>query len=114
MYIISMGIPEMQEFWDSLCTKVNSGSATKDEIKLYRKMGFYFLSFFLFLKHFSLCLFGYARSYLPHAGSLVVAYGFSVLSSLTRDLTCSTGSFLVGSQYIGQSTGCQLWSQGNS
>ena len=39
MYSIAMGIPEMQELWDNLCSKVDSGTATKDEIKLYKKMG---------------------------------------------------------------------------
>ncbi len=39
MYSIVMGIPEMRDFWDSLCAKVNSGSASKDEMKLYKKMG---------------------------------------------------------------------------
>ena len=39
MYSISMGIPEMQAFWESLSSKVNNGSATKDEIKLFKKMG---------------------------------------------------------------------------
>ena len=39
MYSISMGIPEMKEFWDSLCLKVNSGSASKDDLRLYKKMG---------------------------------------------------------------------------
>lgn len=39
MYNIVMGIPEMRDFWDSLCAKVNSGSASKDEMKLYKKMG---------------------------------------------------------------------------
>lgn len=39
MYSIHMGIPEMQELWENLCSKVDSGSATKDEIKLYKKMG---------------------------------------------------------------------------
>ena len=34
-----MGFPEMRDFWDSLCSKVNSGSASKDEMKLYKKMG---------------------------------------------------------------------------
>lgn len=34
-----MGIPEMQEFWNNLCSKVDLGIATKDEIKLYKKMG---------------------------------------------------------------------------
>ena len=39
MYSIVMGIPEMQEFWGTLCSKIKSGSATRDEIKLYKKMG---------------------------------------------------------------------------
>ena len=39
MYSIVMGIPEMQDFWSTLCSKVKSGSATKDEVKLYKKMG---------------------------------------------------------------------------
>ena len=39
MYSIVMRIPEMRDFWDSLCSKVNSGSASKDEMKLYKKMG---------------------------------------------------------------------------
>ena len=39
MYSIVMGIPEMQAFWDSLCFGIRSGSATKDEIKLYKKLG---------------------------------------------------------------------------
>ena len=39
MYSIVMGIPEMRDFWDNLCSKVNSGSASKDEMKLYKKMG---------------------------------------------------------------------------
>ena len=39
MYSIVMGIPEMHEFWDNLCSKVKSGKATKDELKLHKKMG---------------------------------------------------------------------------
>ena len=39
MYSIVMGIPEMRDFWDNLCSKVNSGAASKDEMKLYKKMG---------------------------------------------------------------------------
>ncbi len=39
MYSIVMGIPEMQDFWNTLCSKVKSGSATKDEVKLHKKMG---------------------------------------------------------------------------
>ena len=39
MYSIVMGIPEMRDFWDNLCSKVNSGLASKDEMKLYKKMG---------------------------------------------------------------------------
>ncbi|MBR5421522.1 MAG: hypothetical protein IK115_10270 [Lachnospiraceae bacterium] len=36
---IRLGIPEMKEFWDKLCAKINSGNANKDEIKLYKKVG---------------------------------------------------------------------------
>ena len=41
-----MGIPEMQEFWDKLQSKVKAGSATEDEKKLHKQMGktMYFLS----------------------------------------------------------------------
>ena len=39
MYVIRLGIPEMKELWESLCSKVKNGSASKDEIKLYNKMG---------------------------------------------------------------------------
>lgn len=39
MYSILMGIPEMQKFWDDLCSKVNAGTAAKDEIRLHRKIG---------------------------------------------------------------------------
>lgn len=39
MYSIVMGLPEMQDFWSTLCSKVKSGSATKDEVKLHKKMG---------------------------------------------------------------------------
>ena len=39
MYSIVMGIPEMKEFWDDLCSKINDGSANKNEIVLYKKMG---------------------------------------------------------------------------
>ena len=35
MYSIVMGLPEMQDFWSTLCSKVKSGSATKDEVKLH-------------------------------------------------------------------------------
>ena len=33
MFTIRMGIPEMEEFWEELGTKVDTGIATKDEIK---------------------------------------------------------------------------------
>lgn len=39
MYDILMGIPEMQELWDNLCAKVESGTAAKNEIKLHKQMG---------------------------------------------------------------------------
>ncbi len=36
---IRLGIPEMKDFWDGLCEKINSGKANKDEIILYKKVG---------------------------------------------------------------------------
>ena len=39
MYTIHMGIPEMESFWNDLCSKVNSGTANKNEIKLHKKIG---------------------------------------------------------------------------
>ena len=39
MYDIHMGIPEMQEFWESLSGRVKNESASKDEITLYKKLG---------------------------------------------------------------------------
>lgn len=39
MFLIRMGVPEMEEFWDMLEKKVEEGSATRDENKLYRKIG---------------------------------------------------------------------------
>lgn len=39
MFSIHMGVPEMEEFWNTLCTSVESGTATKEKIKLYEKMG---------------------------------------------------------------------------
>ena len=37
MLSIHMGIPEMDEFWSKLTEKNHSGTATKDEVKLYKK-----------------------------------------------------------------------------
>ena len=39
MFTIRMGIPEMEEFWDGLEAKVDSGTASKTEITLYKKIG---------------------------------------------------------------------------
>lgn len=39
MYTIHMGVPEMDDFWKDLCSKVDSGTANKDEVKLYNKIG---------------------------------------------------------------------------
>ena len=39
MYEIHLGIPEMEELWNSLSGKVNNGSAKRNEIKLYKRMG---------------------------------------------------------------------------
>ena len=46
MYNIRMGIPEMQAFWDDLVKKVNEGTANKNEMARYKKLGkaFYHLS----------------------------------------------------------------------
>ena len=34
-----MGIPEMAQFWDGLTGRVRAGTAGKNEVKLYKKMG---------------------------------------------------------------------------
>jgi hypothetical protein len=39
MFQIHMGVPEMEEFWNALQEKVTSGSASKDEIKAFKKIG---------------------------------------------------------------------------
>lgn len=39
MFTIRMGIPEMEEFWDGLEAKVDSGTASKTEVTLYKKIG---------------------------------------------------------------------------
>ena len=39
MFLIRMGVPEMEEFWDMLEKKVEEESATRDENKLYKKIG---------------------------------------------------------------------------
>ncbi len=41
-----MGIPEMKDFWDDLTKRVEDGSANKNEIKKFDKLGraFYHLS----------------------------------------------------------------------
>ena len=39
MYSIRMGIPEMDAFWTQLCVKVDSGTASKDEMTLFKKLG---------------------------------------------------------------------------
>ena len=39
MYDIVMGIPEIQEFWDDLCSKVKTGRATRDDTKFHKKIG---------------------------------------------------------------------------
>ena len=46
MYNIRMGIPEMEDLWNNLCSKTKSGTASKDEAQLYKKLGkaMYFLS----------------------------------------------------------------------
>ena len=39
MYDIHIGVPEMEEFWNNLSSRVRNKSATKDEITLYKKLG---------------------------------------------------------------------------
>ena len=41
-----MGIPEMENLWNDLCSKTEAGTASKDETVLYKKLGkaMYFLS----------------------------------------------------------------------
>ena len=39
MFEIHLGIPEMEELWNSLSGKTNNGSAKRNEIKLYKWMG---------------------------------------------------------------------------
>ena len=39
MYAIHLGVPEMEEFWNSLSARVKGGTAAKDEAKLYKKLG---------------------------------------------------------------------------
>lgn len=39
MFEIHMGIPEMDKFWSELTEKNHNSTATKDEIKLYKKLG---------------------------------------------------------------------------
>ena len=46
MFNIRMGVPEMSEFWENLEKSVSDGTASKDDEKLYKKLGkaFYHLS----------------------------------------------------------------------
>lgn len=39
MHSIHMGVPEMEDFWNGLTEKVKAGTASGDEIKLYKKTG---------------------------------------------------------------------------
>ena len=39
MFTIYMGVPEMDQFWEDLSEKISSGTATKDENRLYQKLG---------------------------------------------------------------------------
>lgn len=39
MFTIRMGIPEMEAFWAELEAKVETETASKDEMKLYKKIG---------------------------------------------------------------------------
>jgi hypothetical protein len=37
-YVIRMGIPEMQSFWDDMYSRAQEGKLDKDEIKLWKKL----------------------------------------------------------------------------
>lgn len=39
MFKIRMGIPEMDAFWSELETKVETDTASRDEVKLHKKIG---------------------------------------------------------------------------
>ncbi len=39
MFVIRMGVPEMEEFWNGLTEKVTSGKASKAELKQYTLIG---------------------------------------------------------------------------
>lgn len=39
MFEIHMGIPEMEEFWNNLIEKINSGLASNNEQEIYKKLG---------------------------------------------------------------------------
>lgn len=39
MFTIRMGVPEMEEFWGALERKVDAGSATRNEIRLFKRIG---------------------------------------------------------------------------
>ncbi len=39
MFKIHMGVPEMKDFWDSLKEKVKTGKASKNEERLYKRIG---------------------------------------------------------------------------
>ena len=39
MFIIRMGIPEMEAFWSELENKIETKSASKEEIKIYNRIG---------------------------------------------------------------------------
>lgn len=39
MFTIRLGVPEMEQLWKNLTEKNRTGTANKDEIKLYKKLG---------------------------------------------------------------------------
>ena len=39
MFQISLGIPEMEAFWNDLCEKAQAGTLSKEESKLHKKFG---------------------------------------------------------------------------
>ena len=39
MFTIRMGVPEMETLWNDLIDKNRNGTATKDELRLYKRLG---------------------------------------------------------------------------
>ena len=42
MFEIRLGVPEIRDLWQSMCIKVESSTASKDEIKFHKKLTKFF------------------------------------------------------------------------